>query len=64
MIKPKWLILRNLIDDDLEPFTKLNSDPRVMEYFPSVLSRAESDKIAKTMEEKIQENFFGFWVVE
>lgn len=63
MIKTKRLILTHWKDSDLEPFAKLNSDPRVMEYFPKKLSKEESDKMAKNMEEKIKENGFGFWAV-
>jgi len=33
------LILRLWKEEDLEPFAKMNADPIVMKYFPSVLSR-------------------------
>lgn len=34
-IKTERLLLRAWRDDDLEPFSALNADPRVMEHFPS-----------------------------
>ena len=39
------LILRAWRDSDREPFARMNADPRVMEFFPSCLSRAESDAL-------------------
>ena len=38
-IQTKRLILRQWCDKDKEPFAQLNADPRVMEYFPYLLSR-------------------------
>ena len=37
------LVLREWRDSDLEPFAAINADPRVMEFFPAPLDRAESD---------------------
>ena len=39
------LILRPWRESDREPFARMNADPRVMEYFPACLSRAESDAL-------------------
>ena len=36
-------MLRRWRDDDLAPFAEMNADTEVMEFFPSTLSRAESD---------------------
>ncbi|MCP4261239.1 MAG: GNAT family N-acetyltransferase [Ketobacter sp.] len=58
------LILRNWKDEDLEPFADLNSDARVMEFFPSVLAREESDQLAEVIRNKIQMNGWGPWAVE
>jgi len=38
-IKTQRLILRPWRKENLEPFAKLNADPKFMEYFPSTLSR-------------------------
>ncbi len=58
------LILRSWRDSDLEPFAALNADPRVMEYFPSALARAESDFLANRISERIQQHGFDLWAVE
>jgi len=63
IIKTDRLVLRQWRQEDLEPFAKLNADPRVMEYFPSTLSREDSDQLAKRMQTKIEENGCGFWAV-
>ncbi|MFZ4100260.1 MAG: GNAT family N-acetyltransferase [Chlamydiia bacterium] len=57
------LILRPWKEADLEPFAELNADPRVMEYFPSVLSREESIQMAHRMQSKIEERGWGWWAV-
>ncbi len=63
MITTARLILRPWKDEDLEPFAKLNGDIRVMEYFPSVLSKEESDQLAKRMQSKITEKGWGWWAM-
>jgi 3-dehydroquinate dehydratase / shikimate dehydrogenase len=62
-IKTERLILRPWKETDLEPFARLNADPRVMEYFPSTLSREESDLLAKRISAKIKEQRWGLWAV-
>ena len=42
-IRTQRLLLRQWSSADLDPFADMNADPRVMEYFPSLLSREESD---------------------
>lgn len=63
-LKTTRLILRPWRETDLEPFARLNADPRVMEYFPSVLSRKESDNLAERIIGKINEQGWGCWAVE
>ncbi len=58
------LILREWRDEDLEPFAALNSDPRVMEFLPALLSRTESDAMAERIQTHFQEHGFGLWAVE
>ena len=62
-IRTERLLLRPWTEEDLEPFAKLNADLRVMEYFPSTLSREESDQIVKRMGKKIEKRGWGFWAV-
>ena len=49
---------------DRDPFAALNSYPRVMEFFPSPLTRSESDAMADRCESLIHERGWGFWAAE
>ena len=62
-IKTERLLLRQWKKKDLIPFAELNRDPAVMEYFPSILTREESDALAKKCKDLIQENGWGLWAV-
>lgn len=63
-LRTSRLILRSWRDDDLPLFAKLNADPRVMEHFPGVLTRAESDQLAARIIRHFAEHGFGLWAVE
>jgi RimJ/RimL family protein N-acetyltransferase len=58
------LRLRQWSPADYEPFAALNADPRVMEFFPSVLTHAESDAMADRCAGLIRETGWGPWAVE
>jgi RimJ/RimL family protein N-acetyltransferase len=58
------LRLRQWRDSDREPFAALNADARVMEFFPALLSRAESDAMADRCASLIAERGWGVWAVE
>lgn len=60
-LQNKRLILRPWQESDLEPFAALNADPRVMEYFPALLTRAESAALAKRISDAFHEQGWGFW---
>ncbi|OGN55183.1 MAG: GNAT family N-acetyltransferase [Chlamydiae bacterium RIFCSPHIGHO2_12_FULL_44_59] len=63
IIQTERLILRQWCDQDLEPFAVMNADPHVMEFFPSTLSRKESNDLAKRIADKITEQSWGLWAV-
>jgi RimJ/RimL family protein N-acetyltransferase len=56
--------LRRWRDEDREAFAAMNSDRRVMEYFPSRLSRVESDALADRIQEHFRAQGFGLWAIE
>jgi RimJ/RimL family protein N-acetyltransferase len=56
--------LRHWVAADRDPFAALNADPRVMEHFPSVLTREESDGRVDRIEAHFAEHGFGLWAVE
>jgi RimJ/RimL family protein N-acetyltransferase len=64
VLRTERLILRPWRDDDLEAFAALNADPAVMEFFPSLLSRAQSDAMAERIRAHFARNGFGLWAVE
>jgi RimJ/RimL family protein N-acetyltransferase len=53
------LILRRWRDADREPFARINADPSVMEFFPALLSRPESDAMVDRIEAHFDEHGFG-----
>ena len=63
-IRTHRLLLRLWRDEDLAPFAALNADPRVMEHFPKLLDRAESDAVAVRIRENFDRRGFGLWAVE
>jgi RimJ/RimL family protein N-acetyltransferase len=63
-LSTKRLLLRPWHPDDFEPFAALNADPRVMEFFPSVLSRHDSDALAERIAAHIETHGWGLWAVE
>jgi ribosomal-protein-alanine N-acetyltransferase len=58
------LRLRQWREADLAPFAALNADPQVMEFFPKVLTRAESDAVAGRIRDHFVRHGFGLWAVE
>ena len=58
------LLLRNWKDEDLEGFARLNADPDVMEFFPSVLTKEESNLLAQKIRSRIDAEGWGAWAVE
>ena len=58
------LRLRQWKPADRVAFAALNADARVMEFFPSPLTRTESDAMADRCQSLIAELGWGFWAVE
>ena len=64
VISTPRLELRTWRDEDLPAFAALNADPEVMEHFPSVLTAAESDRLARLIQDAMGRNGFGLWAAE
>jgi RimJ/RimL family protein N-acetyltransferase len=58
------LILRQWRQDDREPFARMNANPEVMRFFPSTLSREQSDAFADRIETHFAKHGYGLWAVE
>jgi RimJ/RimL family protein N-acetyltransferase len=58
------LILRRWRDSDREPFQAINADPRVMEFFPALLTPEETDLIIASIEQHFDHRGFGLYAAE
>ncbi len=58
------LFIRQWKPSDREPFAVLNADPRVMAFFPSTLTRSDSDAMADRCQSLIEERGWGLWAAE
>jgi RimJ/RimL family protein N-acetyltransferase len=63
-LRTERLLLRRWRPQDRERFAAMNADPRVMEYFPALLSREESDAGVDRVEAHFAQRGFGLWAVE
>lgn len=66
ILTTKRLLLRQWKESDLPLFAKMNADSLVMEWFPSTLSKEESDSLAERIQQELKEKEkeYGLWAVE
>lgn len=58
------LVLRGWRDSDLGPWTAMNADHEVREYFPDVLTREQSEASAARFQADLDQRGWGWWAVE
>lgn len=58
------LRMRRWLTSDLEPFIAMSVDERVMEHFPSLMSRAQCESMMEAVNQEIDERGFGLWALE
>ena len=63
-LETERLILRQWSEQDVDPFVALNADPKVMEYFPSTLSRDDTEKSVARIRMQFEQHNFGLWAVQ
>jgi RimJ/RimL family protein N-acetyltransferase len=63
-LRTERLTLRRWNPADREPFAAMCADPRVMEFFPSTLTRDECDAHVDRIEETFALRGFGLWAVQ
>jgi RimJ/RimL family protein N-acetyltransferase len=63
-LRTQRLLLRRWREADRAPFAAMNADPRVMEHFPKLLSREESDAMVARIEAHRAQYGFAQWAVE
>jgi RimJ/RimL family protein N-acetyltransferase len=64
VLRGKRVLLRGWESRDAEPFAALNADPVVMEFFPSTLSRGESDAMIARAHAGLEARGWGSWCLE
>ena len=63
-IKTERLLLRRWRDTDRDAFAAICADRRVMEFFPSIQTREQSDAVIDRLNSHIDRYGFGFWALE
>ncbi len=63
-LRTERLVLRPWRSEDRAPFAALNADPEVMEWFPSTMTREESDAFVDRIEQRFRDYGWGLWAVE
>ncbi|MBL8813959.1 MAG: GNAT family N-acetyltransferase [Planctomycetaceae bacterium] len=63
-IQTQRLLLRPWHDSDLEPLVAMGNDPRVMEFFPSLMSREDTVAMLGRIRTHHETHGFGYWAVE
>ena len=58
------LTLRPWQDQDKPAFAAMNADPRVMEFFPALRTREQSDSMVDECNRRLARDGFTFWAVE
>jgi 3-dehydroquinate dehydratase/shikimate dehydrogenase len=58
------LILRPWKESDLKPFTKINQDPKVLEYIPYPYNEIETQAFMDRIKDHFTKHGFGLWATE
>lgn len=64
VVETPRLILRQWKAGDKRPFARINADPKVMEFFPARLTRAQSDALVAKIDAHFRKHGFGMYAVE
>jgi len=64
MIETERLILRPWKDEDFLPYAEINADPRVREFFPSILTREQSDDEVRRLQAAYVRDGFTMFAAE
>ncbi|TGL63232.1 GNAT family N-acetyltransferase [Leptospira sarikeiensis] len=64
MLETSRLLLRKWKQEDLEPFSKMNSNPQVMRFFPKLLNQSETGNLISKMQDHWEKYGFGLFALE
>lgn len=63
-LRTRRLLLRRWRATDREPFAAVNADRDVMEHFPTLLTREQSDAMIDRIEATFDKHGYGLWAME
>jgi RimJ/RimL family protein N-acetyltransferase len=63
-MRTERLLLREWREADRDPWAALNADPAVREFFPSVLTREQSDEAFDRISGQLADRGWGLWAVD
>lgn len=64
MLTTPRLTLRTWTEADIELFARMNADPRVMRYFPALLTREETAALVTKVQQHFEKHGFGPFALE
>jgi RimJ/RimL family protein N-acetyltransferase len=64
VIETRRLFLRRWRESDREPFARMNADPRVMEFYPILISRQDSDATMDRIAAHFEQHGYGMCAAE
>jgi RimJ/RimL family protein N-acetyltransferase len=64
ILRTERLVLRPWRAEDLLPFARLTADPEVMEHFPALLTREQSDALGRAIMAHIEQSGWGLWALQ
>jgi RimJ/RimL family protein N-acetyltransferase len=64
LFKSERLGFRQWQSSDLIPFARMNADAEVMEFFPSILSREETESFIQRMQDQFIERGYCYYAVD
>ena len=59
MYRTERLVMREWRESDIEPFSQMCADPRVMRYFPALLTQEESAAFVERVMQRHVDDGFG-----
>jgi RimJ/RimL family protein N-acetyltransferase len=64
MLETPRLILREWRDADVDAWAVMGTDPRVMEHFPALHDRSQSEASAARFRDRLERDGYGWWPIE
>lgn len=64
VLQGERVVLRPWRDDDLDAFSALNADPRVMEFLTKALTREETAVMMARMQARLEAQGWGHWALD